>query len=78
MKYTLDGFMQQRDNDQLHAECDTRIEALERVCEKAIDELLAWDGKASADPATSIGYVVRILRVAVHPEAAKAGASNAK
>ena len=76
MKSTLDGFMQQRDNDQLHAECDTRIEALERVCEKAIDELLAWDGKASADPATSVGYVVKILRVAVDPEAAKEGASK--
>ena len=76
MKYTLDGFMQQRDNDQLHAECDTRIEALERVCEKAIDELSAWDGKASADPATSVGYVVRILHVAVHPEAAKEGAGT--
>ena len=48
-----------------------RIKALEWVCEKALDELSAWDGKASADPATSIGYVVQILRTAVHPEAAK-------
>ena len=48
-----------------------RIEELERVCEKASSELSAWDGKASADQTTSIGYVVQILRVAVYPEAAK-------
>ena len=39
-----------------------RIKDLERVCEKAVDELSAWDGKASADQTTSVGYVVKILK----------------
>ena len=51
-----------------------RIEELEKVCERASSELSVWDSKASADPSTSIGYVVKILREAVHPEAAKEGA----
>ena len=48
-----------------------RIAELERVCEKASSELSVWDDKLSADPSTSVGYVVKILREAVHPEGGK-------
>ena len=52
-------------------EAADRIEDLERVCERAVDELSAWDTKSSADPTTSVGYVVKILRAAVHQRGAR-------
>lgn len=38
---------------------------MQEACKKAIDELEAWDTRASADPTTSLGYTVKTLRLAL-------------